>query len=1124
MPSDNKPSKKGTIRRRQLLKLLGLGGLAITSERTLSQIKIGRVIAPDINSPIKGGTNADVILKLLRPQDLLSLELHFLNFNLTGNQLIKKGDPALMMVRFPSQSIAETCGTETMSGNTDLLTLPEMPAKMIVSNNSRLVFRVNKNLALDVNELLAWENFDLLVNDRAKPVPGSINLKPIEINKNIEKIFNSAITPAQVNNVKGISKDEKGYIRQKLYKTSDNPRANILSFINTGITQLINDPVAPPGEWETSLEIPLRLFISPTKNAGWKHGIKLNATNGLLKQTNQLFELWHTRLGTKTVKGIDDTDLTFEERVLRVLWGTNINKDFKNIPPCTTDKQTDIFMGNTSMNDFYRHQIVHESSNFQIPGFTPQPVRAYKLFLTTLGAYLDSIFLVDRKKLESISGVPVTEAAAGSSNLALLKWRHIQTMAREHYVELVLAGNIIPFGHEAVLITITERKPHKPSGTATNFKKQIIVITEPSKDYNYRDSSNRFMNFCFHHIEMITTASPLLDSNKKKLVNPSSMSSEEQFIIRSDGKDVLFKIKGEDLNGNIVNFTMPLVFVSSTVLGNSANLTALTDTYNKGVFANNNADLKGQKISLAPLDSSNNGVDTAFPGYELNFGIQTYSSPDEVQGFLPTLGRINIIEPSYQRLTGIAKTVPVSLVSDDNAGHVFAKFEFSAPVNFGGNADKTGGFALPNFNLSGLSKAAGAFGGDIEKFKNGAAAASNYFNVNSMPDPVLFGVFKLSDILDFVAGDMNGYDLSKPLIDRLNSRIPNLTTEESADSIKTSYVIRSRMVKWPDDSSPLAKFVQFKPSADDDAFSIVTQAVSKKDKAGVPSAPSFGVEAKMKAFTVTLMSDLINVHFKSLGFTASPGKSADINIAMGDPALDFGGPLSFINAFQKLIPPGGFSDPPYLDVSLTGVVCGYTLALPNLQMGAFTLSNLSLGAEVNLPFTGAPMTVGFRFCEKQQPFTLTISMLGGGGYFGFEADLHGLRQIDAALEFGAAVSLNLGVASGAASVMAGIYFKMTFTDGQNSAQLTGYVRINGALSILGLITASIELYMALTYLMDKHKAYGEASVSIKVEVLFFSKTVSVQTSRTFAGSGSDPNFQLSYSPSEWDTYCDAFAA
>jgi hypothetical protein len=141
-----------------------------------------------------------------------------------------------------------------------------------------------------------------------------------------------------------------------------------------------------------------------------------------------------------------------------------------------------------------------------------------------------------------------------------------------------------------------------------------------------------------------------------------------------------------------------------------------------------------------------------------------------------------------------------------------------------------------------------------------------------------------------------------------------------------------------------------------------------------------------------------------------------------------------------------------------------------------------------------------------------------------ELDMNGIRQIEAALEFGASVSLNFGVASGGVSVMAGIYFKMTFEGDHNSTQLTGYVRINGAVSVLGLITASLELYLALTYLSDPGKAYGEASLKIKVEVLFFSTSVTVYTKKTFAGSGSDPNFQMCITEGEWQEYCGAFVA
>ena len=83
------------------------------------------------------------------------------------------------------------------------------------------------------------------------------------------------------------------------------------------------------------------------------------------------------------------------------------------------------------------------------------------------------------------------------------------------------------------------------------------------------------------------------------------------------------------------------------------------------------------------------------------------------------------------------------------------------------------------------------------------------------------------------------------------------------------------------------------------------------------------------------------------------------------------------------------------------IFTGYTLALPNIQLGLFTLSNVSFGAMVSLPFTGDPMSLQFNFCQKQQPFTLTVSLLGGGGFFAIAFDMHGLLSLEAALEFGA---------------------------------------------------------------------------------------------------------------------------
>jgi len=1124
-----KSNRSFNEKRRKFLKLLGLGGAVAVGHSAAAQIRVRqptREVARLDNLPNY------ISVKLLRPKDLLSLELRFYNFSQSGTTLQKKGNPAYMVVVFQPQTISEQAWVEQLNS----IETPTVPGKILIGGESRLVFQIPSGITsipLNINELLAWEKYELVVNERAKQ-PGSGRLERPVINKKINAVrakYNNVRIGNKLPVSKGLSKDERVTINN-LYIPEENAngRREVITNLRPIIEALTIDHVRPPAELETSIEVPLRLYLSPTKLAGWSHLKKMSPGEGILKATNQLFELWHTRLGTKTTKGVDESDLTLPQRILRALWADDANKDYKAV---VNEKMADNILGLTSMTNKDRHQIVHESSNFQIPRYVPAPIKAYKLFLTTLGAWLDSELVVERKKLEA-AGV-----LFGNGNaLNLLKWRHIETLGREHYVEIVKAGNIMPFGHEAVLIKITERKPHAGTGTAANFQRKLIVITEPVKDYNYRDSAGKFMNFSFSRVEIITTVTPPLDTKRIKIADTLSTPAvtpvepkpgessppptDLQFVIFVGGVEFQFKIKAEDLDGNMVDFTLPLAFVSTDILGSTANIKDLCDGYNKP-FAGPitiSSGLKGQKFTLAPQEE--NGMDTAYVSDSISFNTVPYTNSSEPQGFLPVLLKAEIFEPSYQRLTGIAKPISVSLVDDNNAGHVFAEIKLNSSVNFSGQTDKTGGIAAPNFNISGLSKAAGAFGGSIDKFKSASASANDFFKVsNDLPDPVLFGVFKLSELLDFVVSDKSAYDLSKPLLNRA-PKVPNLVTEETNTEYITSYIIKPALNNV-NVGSGFAGF-QKKPGAE---FAIVTQVKTKKSN---PVSPEFSTNAWIKKFSVGLVSVggnpsyLININFKEIKFAVDAGKKADISVEMENPCIAFGGPLYFINEIIKLIDPKGFYDPPYLDVSLTGIKCGYTLALPNLQMGAFTLSHLSLAAEVNLPFTGAPMTMGFRFCERQQPFTLTVSCLGGGGFFGLEMDLNGIRQIEASLEFGAAASINLGVASGAVSIMAGIYFKMKMETDHNSTQLTGYVRINGAMSVIGLITASIELYMALSYLTDKKKAFGEASIKIKVEVLFFSETVTVKAQRTFAGSGSDPNFQMALTQNDWLDYCGAFAA
>ncbi|WP_306338593.1 hypothetical protein [Streptomyces sp. KL118A] len=242
--------------------------------------------------------------------------------------------------------------------------------------------------------------------------------------------------------------------------------------------------------------------------------------------------------------------------------------------------------------------------------------------------------------------------------------------------------------------------------------------------------------------------------------------------------------------------------------------------------------------------------------------------------------------------------------------------------------------------------------------------------------------------------------------------------------------------------------------------------------------------------------DAVVLHFDEIRFSMRAGQKPDVEVKFG--GVDFVGNLDFVQTLRNIIPLDGFSDPPAITVDGSGIHANYSMQLPNAAVGVFSLENLSLNAALSVPFIGdTPLQAGFAFCRREAPFRLTVSMLGGGGYFGIVLNPKEIAVLDAALEFGAAVSMNFGVASGSLSVMAGIYFRLDLA--QNSVTLVGYLRARGEVDVLGIVSASIELYMELGY-KDGY-AIGRATLTISIEIGFFETSVTISCEKKFAGSG-----------------------
>ena len=193
-------------------------------------------------------------------------------------------------------------------------------------------------------------------------------------------------------------------------------------------------------------------------------------------------------------------------------------------------------------------------------------------------------------------------------------------------------------------------------------------------------------------------------------------------------------------------------------------------------------------------------------------------------------------------------------------------------------------------------------------------------------------------------------------------------------------------------------------------------------------------------------------------------------------------------------------------------------------MGMFSITNMSLNADVQVPFLGKAVTVGFSFCARERPFTIAVAFIGGGGWCGIRLSAEGLEVLEVGLEAGACIAVDFGVASGSVSAMLGIYIRL---EGE-AGSLAAYFRLRGEVDVLGLVSAAIELYMALLYHFDSGKLVGEAKITVNVSVIGISKEVHIYAQRTFKGANADPSFrdvmlETDGSSPAWDEYCLAFA-
>ena len=912
--------------------------------------------------------------------------------------------------------------------------------------------------------------------------------------------------------------------------------------------------IRPPDALETAIELPYRLLIAPTPDMGWLHRAAPQTARGRT-------ELWHTQLVRRGPDG--NERLTRQNPApLRAIWSPDYNPDS---PPGFQSFDPDLGAV-TAMSPKDRHELVVLTAAFrgyvdeQNHTYAPEPFFAEQLMLSPLGGYLKSrggwnppwrwipfrIRLGNRADAVAEPAAPPAlrrllradlraEAAADLADapdigrlaggpglgglllgrrgrrLDISEWVHSAAQGRDHYVRIVYEGNLYPFGHRAALVKVTERRFIEQDGAPVAYliQRMYIVVRQPELNYSGAlPHDNRGMPLT--RVRLTTLVTPDIAFPFK---GPPHIEDGAFWVMLGPAgseQDFKFHVVGTDIAGQAVEFTASLIFVPFSAQPSSF----------PTVFAayNNSGERRlcrvpGQKLRLAPTAGERDN--TTFNAQGLRFTTEGNAG---VAFWQPRLHTADVLIPAVQQLLGQSQATTLRLFPDyvaQGAGATNGVFAQVADalgnpqrLGVGFDAKQAGGIATPNMAVGALSQTIGPLAGRIEDAVADTFDPKQFFPPNTAK---LFGVLDLSALL-------------APVLGGLANSAPNITTTREGANIVARLDWRPQIIG----TDVNVGIVSFRRRGDTQLV-VTGEIVRPLDGAGGETSR---FEGRLTNFAIELLNVVV-VNFEAFGFRNVSGQKPDVTVDLApnqppeSKPVEFKGDLSFVEELRKLIPPGLFGDGPSLDLTPELVRAGFAIGLPPVAIGVFALKDVQLAAFLELPFKDGRPTFDFAVSERHHPFVLTVMFLGGGGFFHLQIDTKGVKLLEAALEFGACAALNLGVASGSVHMMAGIYFGMARNDTTNvmQATLTGYLRVGGELSVLGIISISVEFNLSFTYMpKPKDKAYGKATLTVTVEIAFFSKSVELTVEKSFGGSNGDPTFgDMLPAPELWEEYTAAFA-
>jgi hypothetical protein len=1023
---------------------------------------------------------------LHRREDFLSLRVDGWNLRRHGNHLVRKssGD-AYLVFTFQPQHVYEQAypaagnGPWAWNHHTG-------HAKALLAYPSRIAFKLNPGQAipLTLEGLLDWSQLTQSLTPTAayNPDSGSIFILPAIANP------------------------------------------------GHGSTHPISHPGPPPRlagprPTETAIELPWRLAISPTAAGGsWSHPLGLRTANNFT-------ELWHTRLADSSSEAATDGGQ------FRAIWNYDTNGNGRptmnaSSPPAKVNSP---FVA--SLEAYDRWEIVTATSNFKKAGRAD--AQANKLWLSARGGFIDSVGNWD------------------STDFDLSQWKHLATLGRDQYVKTSYKGFLFPFGHRAMFITVTFRVFEVGDDGITAALRQIyyVVVREPTVSYVQGDPgtygiANDSRNFPYRYLTIKTLRSP-------NVTTPDFLSSNTGFSAPPfvptlvSGTPFNWHFVGTDWNGQTSEFTAPAVFVFQQDGFNGANCNTLRANWNtlnltqSGKYKNLPVGaFTGETVAFAEPHKPG---DTNMSVQQMRFGASAGSGPisggiqaawkkNDLPIFYPSLYQAEVSLNAAAQATGGTAPAPTTTVNYNetfvgvgfnasgatkNLGNLYLEIAANPPgLNFAGGS--SGGVITPNISaLTGISRSLGPVADTLENVLGGNFDPTNIFD-GALNATILGGV-KLIDLIEAVLG--GGINGDNPIAQAMQlgfSVADAVGGGSAADERRALDAPRQPPAVPPVPTTQTSHFHWAPDIVPDNpivtpingaAASTVTFVLDGTVTANLvnPKASTFSLLGTLSNFAVNLMeangdASFITINFNDLKFTAGTGQKSHVSVDIQN--VQFDGCLKFIEQLESFMDFSGDGGPK-ITVDGNGVTADLSVALPDIGVGVFSLSNISIDAGFNLPFSGAPARFRFSFATQDNPFTLSVAIFGGGGFFGIAIGTDGVELIQASFDFGAMASIDLGVASGSVQLVAGIYFSYGEQNGTppTTCILTGFVKLDGSLSILDLITLTLTFDLSLTYENSGgvSTVTGTATLSVGIKILFFSFSVSVTATKTFGGGNDGTN-------------------